>query len=177
VDQTILVALITALATLAGTLGSQLLAQRSQGTQWRQQRQDRRDDERLQHYANLLLVLGDWQNALGTAEENYEAYVEEQGEADPDDQDLRAFDGYRDAARRELAIIDLIAPSKTVRSGAREAVEAGEACYPDMFRGAPSSSRFRERRTALNDAMRNDLKLDSHAALASPDTSELPETR
>ena len=74
---------------------------------------------------------------------------------------------HRDAARQALAVVDLIAPPK-VRSLGRRAVEAGEMLNVNVtsHRAEGVSDDFREGRTALSEAMREDLGLQATAEVA-----------
>lgn len=74
---------------------------------------------------------------------------------------------HRDAARQALAVVDLIAPPK-VRSLGRRAVEAGEILNVNVtsHRAEGVSDDFREGRTALSEAMREDLGLQATAEVA-----------
>jgi hypothetical protein len=164
VNSTIWIAIITGASTLAAGLGTQVLAFFVQRSKWRQDRQLSGEEECRQRYANLIVALDYWQSALDTFRGEYESWVESNGEPDADD-DLGAkkFEYYRDAARQALAIVDLITPSAAVRTQAREAVLAGEACNANPPSTA-DASRFRSRRAELSNVMRDSLRLDPGGA-------------
>lgn len=163
-DSTTWVAIITGASTLGAGLGTQVLAFFMQRSKWRQDRQLSGEEECRQRYANLIVALDYWQSALDTFRDEYESWVESNGEPDADD-DLGAkkFEYYRDAARQALAIVDLITPSAAVRTQAREAVLAGEACNANLPSTA-DASRFRSRRAELSNVMRDSLRLDPGGA-------------
>lgn len=163
-NSTTWVAIITGASTLVAGLGAQVVAFFAQRSRWKQERRLSGEAECRQLYANLIVILDYWQSALDTFRDDYESWVEANGEPEPDD-DLGAskFEAHRNAARQALAIVDLITPSATVRTRAREAVLAGEACNANLP-SAAAASRFKARRAELSDAMRGDLQLDPSGA-------------
>jgi hypothetical protein len=135
--------------------------------QWQRERKDRREEDRRQQYANLIAILDYWQSALESLRVTI-YWAETTGpEVEPEDIEMKELWRHRDAARQAMAIVDLVAPPK-VRSLGHSAVEAGETVNTDV-RSEAVANDFRERRTALNDAMREDLGLPATAAVAKPE--------
>jgi hypothetical protein len=132
--------------------------------QWQRERRDRREEDRRKQYADLIAALDTWQSALESLRVTV-LYAEATGpDLEPDDMDMNEFWRDRDTARQAMAIVDLVAPPK-VRSLGHRAVEAGETLNVNV-RSEDVASDFRECRTALNDAMREDLGLQATAEVA-----------
>lgn len=91
---------------------------------------------------------------------------------EPDTSDVRR---QRAATREVVAMVDFMAPPN-VREPAWRAVRDGEMYYVQVTAPPPASEdhieaaakRFRQSRTALSDAMREDLGLQPGAEIAEP---------
>ena len=99
----------------AAVLGGQGLAQRGarqlEDQRWQRQREDRRQEERKQQYASLIAVLHAWQEWLDSTR----AYLfVPPADKDPDPEvDLSEVRRHRETARQMLAVVELIAPTKS----------------------------------------------------------------
>jgi hypothetical protein len=160
--------------TVAGTLGATVLtllwSARREDRRWRRERQDRHEQDRAEQYAKLVVALHAWYTALTSARagrRNAELLDEE-----PDTSDVWR---QRAATREVVVMVDFMAPPN-VRELAWLAVRAGEMYYLQVTGPPPVSEddieaaakRFRQSRTALSDAMREDLGLQPGAEIADP---------
>jgi hypothetical protein len=170
---------VTLTASLGAAFGAAILTQVSAGrretvrwererqdrdVRWERERQDRREEDRRQQYANLIAVLDYWQSIVESLRADIRDFEDTDRDIEPGDVDWSELWHHRDTARQAMAIVDLVAPPE-VRSLGHRAVEAG-LTLSDNVRAADAASEFRERRTALNDAMRDDLGLPATAEVA-----------
>jgi hypothetical protein len=143
--------------------------QQDRDVQWQRERKDRREEDRRQQYANLIAILDYWQSALDSLRENFLYDVDTGGDPDPEigPRDMAELWRQRDVARQAMAIVDLVAPPK-VRSLGHRAVEAGEKLSFNVWgsQAETVASDFRDSRTALSEAMREDLGLQATAEVA-----------
>ena len=160
--------------TVAGTLGATVLtllwSARREDRRWQRERQDRHEQDRAEEYARLVAALHAWYTALTSARAgrlNAGLLGEE-----PDTSDVWR---QRVATREVVAMVDFMAPPN-VRELAWRAVRDGEMYYVQVTAPSPVSEdrieaaakRFRQSRTALSDAMREDLGLQPGAEIAEP---------
>jgi hypothetical protein len=161
--------------TVAGTLGATVLtllwSARREDRRWQRERQNRHEqDSRAEEYARLVAALHAWYTALTSARAgrlNAGLLGKE-----PDTSDVRR---QRAATREVVAMVDFMAPPN-VREPAWRAVRDGEMYYVQVTAPPPASEdhieaaakRFRQSRTALSDAMREDLGLQPGAEIAEP---------
>ncbi len=160
--------------TVAGTLGATVLtllwSARREDRRWQRERQDRHEQNRAAEYAKLVAALHAWYTALTSARAGRlnAGLLDEE----PDTSDDRR---QRTATREVVAMVDFMAPPN-VRELAWRAVRAGEMYYIQVTAPSPVSEddieaaakRFRQSRTALSDAMREDLGLQPGAEIAEP---------
>jgi hypothetical protein len=160
--------------TVAGTLGATVLtllwSARREDRRWQRERQDRHEQDRAAEYAKLVAALHAWYTALTSARAGRlnAGLLDEE----PDTSDDRR---QRTATREVVAMVDFMAPPN-VRELAWRAVRAGEMYYIQVTTPSPVSEddieaaakRFRQSRTALSDAMREDLGLQPGAEIAEP---------
>jgi len=160
--------------TVAGTLGATVLtllwSARREDRRWQRERQDRHEQNRAAEYAKLVAALHAWYTALTSARAGRlnAGLLDEE----PDTSDDRR---QRTATREVVAMVDFMAPPN-VRGPAWRAVRAGEMYYIQVTAPSPVSEddieaaakRFRRSRTALSDAMREDLGLQPGAEIAEP---------
>ena len=160
--------------TVAGTLGATVLtllwSARREDRRWQRERQDRHEQNRAAEYAKLVAALHAWYTALTSAKAGRlnAGLLDEE----PDTSDDRR---QRTATREVVAMVDFMAPPN-VRGPAWRAVRAGEMYYIQVTAPSPVSEddieaaakRFRRSRTALSDAMREDLGLQPGAEIAEP---------
>jgi len=160
--------------TVAGTLGATVLtllwSARREDRRWQRERQDRHEQNRAAEYAKLVAALHAWYTALTSARAGRlnAGLLDEE----PDTSDDRR---QRTATREVVAMVDFMAPPN-VRELAWRAVRAGEMYYIQVTATSPVSEddieaaakRFRQSRTALSDAMREDLGLQPGAEIAEP---------
>lgn len=160
--------------TVAGTLGATVLtllwSARREDRRWQRERQDRHEQDRAEEYARLVAALHAWYTALTSARAgrlNAGLLGEE-----PDTSDVWR---QRVATREVVAMVDFMAPPN-VRELAWRAVRDGEMYYVQVTappavsedRIEAAAKRFRQSRTALSDAMREDLGLQPGAEIAEP---------
>lgn len=160
--------------TVAGTLGATVLtllwSARREDRRWQRERQDRHEQDRAEEYARLVAALHAWYTALTSARAgrlNAGLLGEE-----PDTSDVWR---QRVATREVVAMVDFMAPPN-VRELAWRAVRDGEMYYVQVTAPPPVSEdrieaaakRFRQSRTTLSDAMREDLGLQPGAEIAEP---------
>ena len=160
--------------TVAGTLGATVLtllwSARREDRRWQWERQDRHEQDRAEEYAKLVATLHAWYTALTSARAgrlNAGLLGEE-----PDTSDVWR---QRAATREVVAMVDFMTPPN-VRELAWRAVRDGEMYYVQVTAPPPVSKdhieaaakRFRQSRTALSDAMREDLGLQPGAEIAEP---------
>jgi hypothetical protein len=160
--------------TVAGTLGATVLtllwSARREDRRWQRERQDRHEQNRAAEYAKLVAALHAWYTALTSARAGRlnAGLLDEE----PDTSDDRR---QRTATREVVAMVDFMAPPN-VRELAWRAVRAGEMYYIQVTVPSPVSEddieaaakRFRQSRTALSDAMRENLGLQPGAEIAEP---------
>jgi hypothetical protein len=160
--------------TVAGTLGATVLtllwSARREDRRWQRERQDRHEQDRAEEYARLVAALHVWYTALTSARAgrlNAGLLGEEP--------DTSGVWRQRAATREVVAMVDFMAPPN-VRELAWRAVRDGEMYYVQVTAPPPVSEdrieaaakRFRQSRTALSDAMREDLGLQPGAEIAEP---------
>ena len=157
------VAGITVVGTLGATALTSLWSARREDRQWQRERQGRHEQDRAEEYAKLVAALHAWYTALTRARARL-------GE-EPDTGDVTR---QRAATREVVAMVDFRAPPN-VRKLAWRAVRDGEMYYVHVTSRPPVSKdieaaaeRFGQSRTALSDAMREDLGLQPGAEIAEP---------
>ena len=160
--------------TVAGTLGATVLtllwSARREDRRWQRERQDRHEQNRAAEYAKLVAALHAWYTALTSARAGRlnAGLLDEEPDTSDDSRQ-------RTATREVVAMVDFMAPPN-VRELAWRAVRAGEMYYIQVTATSPVSEddieaaakRFRQSRTALSDAMREDLGLQPGAEIAEP---------
>lgn len=160
--------LAVAAITVVGTLGAAVLtllwSARREDRRWQRERQDRHERDRAEEYAKLVAALHAWYTALTSARAgllNAGLLGEE-----PDTSDVWR---QRAATREVVAMIDFMAPPN-VHELAWRAVRHGEMYHAEVTvppfsadRIEVAAKRFRQSRTALSDAMREDLGLQPGA--------------
>jgi hypothetical protein len=165
------VAGITVVGTLGATVLTLLWSARREDQRWRRERQDRHEQDRAKEYARLVAALHAWYTALTSARARRQN-AGPLGE-DPDTawiSDTGDIRHQRAATREVVAMVEFMAPPN-VRELAWRAVRDGEMYYVQVTAPAPVSEddieaaakRFRQSRTALSDAMREDLGLQPDA--------------
>ena len=160
--------------TVAGTLGATVLtllwSARREDRRWQRERQDRHEQNRAAEYAKLVAALHAWYTALTSARAGRlnAGLLDEEPDTSDDSRQ-------RTATREVVAMVDFMA-LPNVRELAWRAVRAGEMYYIQVTATSPVSEddieaaakRFRQSRTALSDAMREDLGLQPGAEIAEP---------
>jgi hypothetical protein len=168
------VAGITVVGTLSATVLTLLWSARREDQRWRRERLDRHEQDRAMEYARLVAALHAWYTAL-TSAKGWRQTAGVLG-MNPDTtwiSDSSDIRHQREATREVVAMVEFVAPPN-VRELAWRAVRDGEMYYVQVTGPPPVSEdaieavakRFRQSRTALSDAMREDLGLQPDADIA-----------